>query len=79
MTRHGFERVFLEDLSFEEQVRLVGSASVLAGNHGAGLANMAWMLPETIVLELRLRGDSQNNCYFSLASALELEIPLPHV
>jgi capsular polysaccharide biosynthesis protein len=73
MTCHGFERVFLEDLSFQEQVRLVGSASVLAGNHGAGLANMAWMLPETTILELRLRGDSQNNCYFSLASALELK------
>ena len=73
MVRHGFERVFLEDLSFQEQVRLVGSASVLAGNHGAGLANMSWMLPQTTVLELRLRGDGQNNCYFSLASALELK------
>ena len=73
MVRHGFERVFLEDLSFQEQVRLVGSASVLAGNHGAGLANMTWMLPGTTVLELRLRGDNQNNCYFSLASALDLK------
>ena len=73
MNRHGFERVFLEDLSLQEQVRLVGSASMLAGNHGAGLANMAWMLPGTTVLKLRLRGDSQNNCYFSLASALELK------
>jgi capsular polysaccharide biosynthesis protein len=73
MIRHGFKRVFLEDLSFPEQVRLAGSASVLAGNHGAGLANMAWMKPETTVLELRLQGDRQNNCYFSLASALNIK------
>jgi capsular polysaccharide biosynthesis protein len=72
MNRHGFEQVFLEDLSFAEQVRRVGSASVLVGNHGAGLANMTWMLPGTTVLELRLRGDRLNNCYFSLASALDI-------
>jgi capsular polysaccharide biosynthesis protein len=72
MIGHGFERVNLEEFSFAEQVRLVGSAAVLAGNHGAGLANMLWMLPETTVLELRLRGDRLNNCYFSLASALNI-------
>ena len=71
--RHGYDRIFLEDLPLKEQVRLVGSASVLAGNHGAGLANMTWMLPGTTVLELRLRDDRQNNCYFSLASALDVK------
>jgi capsular polysaccharide biosynthesis protein len=68
--RHGFERIFLEHLSFEEQVKRIGSASMLAGNHGAGLANMIWMQPGGVVLELRNSGDAQNNCFFSLASAL---------
>ena len=72
IVRHGFERVFLEELSFAQQVRLAGSAKVMVGNHGAGLANMLWMAPETTVLELRLRGDRLNNCYFSLASALDV-------
>ncbi|MGA2764956.1 MAG: glycosyltransferase family 61 protein, partial [Spirochaetia bacterium] len=69
LCRHGFERVFMEEMTFAEQVRLVGSAKVLVGNHGAGLANIAWMSPGTTVLELRLRGDGLNNCYFSLASS----------
>jgi capsular polysaccharide biosynthesis protein len=72
MESHGYQKVFLENLSLKEQVRLVGSARVLVGNHGAGLANITWMLPGTTVLELRLRDDGQNNCYFSLASALDI-------
>jgi capsular polysaccharide biosynthesis protein len=73
LERFGFERMVLEDLPFAEQVRLIGSAEVLAGSHGAGLANMCWMEPATKVLELRRRGDAENNCYYSLASALNLE------
>lgn len=73
LERFGFERIVLEDLSFAEQVRLIGSAEVLAGSHGAGLANMCWMESGTKVLELRRRGDAENNCYYSLASALNLK------
>jgi capsular polysaccharide biosynthesis protein len=72
LRNHGFEQVVLEDLSFSEQVRLAGSASVLAGSHGAGLTNMCWLTAGSRVLELRRRGDAANNCYFSLASALDL-------
>ena len=70
--RHGFERVHLESMPFADQVSLIGSASILVGNHGAGLTNLAWMSPGSRVLELRRRGDGQNNCYYSLASALDL-------
>ena len=73
LERFGFETIALENLSFAEQVRLIGSAEVLAGSHGAGLANMCWMEPGTKVLELRRRGDAENNCYYSLASALDLK------
>ena len=73
LDRHGFERVVLERLSLDEQVRLTASASVLVGSHGAGLTHLAWMSPGTRCLELRRRGDAENNCYFSLASALDIE------
>jgi capsular polysaccharide biosynthesis protein len=72
LERHGFERVIVEKLSFAEQVRLLGSACMLVGNHGAGLTNMLWMSSGSRVLELRRRGDGENNCYFALASALDL-------
>ena len=72
LERHGFERVMVERLSFAEQVKLLGSACMLVGNHGAGLTNMLWMSSGSRVLELRRFGDRENNCYFSLASALDL-------
>lgn len=67
---NGFERVFLEDLTFPEQVALIAEASVFVGLHGAGLTNMLWMEEGSAVVEIRFSGDAQNNCYFSLASAL---------
>ena len=72
LDRFGFERVVLEELSLADQVRLVGSAAILGGGHGAGLAHMCWMAAGTRVLELRRAGDAENNCYFSLASALDI-------
>ncbi|HUW39946.1 MAG TPA: glycosyltransferase family 61 protein [Rectinemataceae bacterium] len=72
LERHGFERVVMESLPFEEEVRLVAQAEVVVGNHGAGLTHLAWMAPGAKVLELRRRGDAANNCYFSLASALDI-------
>jgi len=70
LERFGFETIRTEGLSFAEQVRAIGSASVLASNHGAGLTNMCWMRPGSKVLELRKDGDRDNNCYYSLAAAL---------
>lgn len=70
---HEFEIVHLEDLDFKAQVRLLSQAEVLMGLHGAGLTNMLFMAPETKVVELRFEGDRENNCYFSLARALDLD------
>ena len=71
--RHGFVPLVAEKLSFDEQVRRIGSSSILVGNHGAGLTHMLWMKPGSSVLELRRKGDRWDNCYFSLASALDLK------
>lgn len=69
----GFRTVFCEDLTFEEQVQLFSKVKYLISNHGAGLSNILFMAPETSVLELRKRNDNHNNCYFSLASSLNLK------
>lgn len=73
LEQFGFERVLTERLSFSAQVRLVGSATILIGNHGAGLTHACWMLPGTVLFELRRQGDSANNCYFALANALGIK------
>lgn len=66
----GFERVFLEDWSFADQVKLLAETQVLVSNHGAGLTNLLFMPEGTQVVEVRLRGDRANNCYYSLANAV---------
>jgi len=69
----GFERVFLEDLPFAAQVKLVAETQTLVSNHGAGLTNLMFQVPGTQVVEIRLRGDAANNCYYSLASAVGVD------
>ncbi|HEU4711474.1 MAG TPA: glycosyltransferase family 61 protein [Pyrinomonadaceae bacterium] len=68
----GFQTVSAEDMSFEEQVRLCSRARYIVSNHGAGLTNILFMRDGGSVLELRHRSDCINNCYFTLASALDL-------
>ena len=68
-----FRLVCAEDLSFEEQVRVISRARYLLSNHGAGLTNMLFMREGGSVLELRHESDYINNCYFILASALNFE------
>jgi capsular polysaccharide biosynthesis protein len=51
---------------------LAGQCSSLISLHGAGLSNMLFMKQGSIVLELRMKGDQQNLCYYSLASALSI-------
>ena len=49
------------------------NADILVSLHGAGLTHMLWMKDSASILEIRARGDYQNNCYFSLASDLNFD------
>lgn len=49
----GFEKVTAEDLPFAEQARLFAGAEMIAGPHGAGLANAAFAPAGAILVELR--------------------------
>jgi capsular polysaccharide biosynthesis protein len=69
---YGFRSIRFEDYSFAEQVQIASKARFLVSNHGAGLTNMLFIASGSSVLELRKREDSHNNCYFPLASALDL-------
>lgn len=71
--KYGFTVICFEELTWNEQVELMSSCSMLIGIHGAGLTNILFMPLGSSVLELRRKDDTHNNCYFSLASALELK------
>ncbi|HEX8844375.1 MAG TPA: glycosyltransferase family 61 protein [Pyrinomonadaceae bacterium] len=65
-----FEVAHFENYSFEEQVKMASRARNIVSSHGAGLTNMLFMQAGGNVLELRNSTDRINNCYFTLASAL---------
>jgi hypothetical protein len=69
----GFAVVCLEDHPFRRQVEMMLHARYVVANHGAGLANMLFLSEKSSVFELRKFGDSHSNCYFILASALDLK------
>ena len=66
LQHNGFQTVFLEDYSLEEQIILLSEAKVIISAHGAGLTNIIFMNKETTVIELK----AYNNdywCFYSLA------------
>jgi len=73
LSAYDFRLVYMEDYSFEEQLKLIMPAKYLISNHGAGMTNMMFMQPVGSVLELRREGDTHNNCYFSMSSVLSLK------
>lgn len=66
-TSFGFSIVEYELLSFMDQLKLSGTASVLAGVHGAGLTQMMFMSQGSKVFELTTRIHEENFYYFSLS------------
>lgn len=65
----GYERVEMETLSFDEQVRLMSETATLIAPHGAGLTNMLFAAPGTRVVELADPAFPNPN-FYALAAAL---------
>ena len=72
LNKFGFKTVRTEELSFARQVQICSRARYIVSNHGAGLTNTLFMREGGSVLELRHQSDRINNCFFTLASALDL-------
>ena len=66
----GFEILYLEKLSFVEQIQHFSEAAVIMGPHGAGLTNLLFAAKQTQIIEL-LPNDAINHCFWIMASALE--------
>lgn len=66
------EIIYPEDLSFNEQKILYSSVSLAISIHGAALSNMLFMPSGSSVLEIRPYEDDSNNCFYSLASTLQI-------
>jgi hypothetical protein len=66
VTDLGFDVVYLQDLTWTEQVHRMSGAHVVVSPHGAGLANMIWANALSSVIEIFAVG-AQNDCYARLA------------
>jgi hypothetical protein len=73
LRKNKFKISYSELKSFKSQVIFYLSCKELIGVHGAGLANMLWMKSSSNIVELRNQDDRNNNCFFSLASALHIK------
>ncbi len=65
----GFERVYMEELSFEEQVELMKDTAVLVAPHGAGLTNMMFCQKGTHIVEIADLSFPNPN-FYALAAAM---------
>jgi len=73
LNNSNFKIIYPEDLSFKDQIEIYKNTSVMGGLHGGALTNMLFMNKNTKLIELRRNGDSENNCYFTLASELKIK------
>ncbi len=70
---HGFDVVRFEQLSMQEQIQLAQSASIVASVYGTPLTNAFFMRPGSAVMEFRRNGIYQNQCFWHLADAMQLD------
>jgi capsular polysaccharide biosynthesis protein len=68
----GFQTVFCEDLTFQEQMRLFHDAEVIVTPHGAGLSNLLFCRPGTKVIEIFNRG-WRPEIFWQLSEAMGLD------
>jgi tetratricopeptide (TPR) repeat protein/capsular polysaccharide biosynthesis protein len=70
--QYGFQTVFLEEMSFLEQVAVFANAEAIVAPHGSGLTNIVFCSPHTKIIELfsphYIRTD-----YWMLGQHLQLE------
>ncbi len=71
LAKYSIEYHCLESFSLSEKINLLSNTSLLIGVHGAGLTNMLFLPDQASVIEIRMLGDSHNNSYFAMASALK--------
>ena len=66
----GYEKVFLEELSFKEQIQIMQEALVVVAPHGAGLTNILFCEPDTHVVEIADL-DFPNPNFYAIAAAMD--------
>lgn len=70
LNQYDYEIHTFEDYPLIKQIEIMSQTKSLISLHGAGLTNMIFMPANGQIMEFRNKDDNYNNCFFSLASAL---------
>lgn len=62
----------LEDLDLYSQIALFNNAKLIVAPHGAGLTNLIYCKPQTLIVEL-LPEDYTHTCFYNLANVFNLD------
>ncbi|MDF2450176.1 MAG: hypothetical protein K0R26_2680 [Bacteroidota bacterium] len=76
LIQRGFVKIFLEDISFDEQVQVLNNASIVISSHGSGLANALFMRPGTHIINL---ASYHHHDYFCLPLAAAANMNYTHI
>lgn len=71
LQKRGFTSVTLEHLSVVQQAQLMATATMVVAPHGAGLTNLAFCKPGTMVIEMF--GEYVVPCYWALSTLARLD------
>ncbi len=72
LSRRGFVRMTLEEMSLVDQIALFSRAEAVVAPHGAGLTNLVWCAPQTKVVEI-FSPLYVNLCYWAIASITDAD------
>jgi len=72
LRKNGFEIIEPDQLSIDEQVKLMQQSKMVVGVHGAALSNLLFSPDHTTVIEIFSPDYFRTDCYYTLSSALKL-------
>lgn len=72
LKKYKFKILYSEKIPFENQIKIFSNTKYMLGLHGAGLSNLIWMKKKSYLIEIKPEMDLYLNCYFNLASLLNL-------
>ena len=71
--KYGFKTVYMENLSFVEQISVASNAKFIVAVHGAGMANAMFMKENGAILEMATKDWNGSNCFGEMAKRLDLK------
>jgi hypothetical protein len=72
LSKFGFTKVVLNNLSIAEQSKIFNSAEVIVAPHGAALSNLVFCKKNTKVIEI-FHPDYVNVCFWALSNCMKLD------